>query len=136
MAPDLVHNAPRVFYLRSLCRASTRERPNGHRLSLQWAKNQLVVLSTKELRSGQISTYAAGVDTPGCRCRILPVTSVAGTMQVLKGRASMGTPGKSTRWLLISLLLCVTIFAAVLWPATGDPPLVVAARDGDSGTVR
>src|SRR5947208_14594413 len=57
-------------------------------------------------------------------------------MQVLKGRASMGTPGKSTRWLLISLLLCVTIFAAVLWPATGNPQLVVAARDGDSGTVR
>ena len=48
----------------------------------------------------------------------------------------MGTPGQSTRWLLISLLLFVTIFAAVLWSAAGDPALVVAARDGDFGAVR
>jgi ankyrin repeat protein len=48
----------------------------------------------------------------------------------------MSTPGQSIRWLLIPLLLFVTIFAAVLWPAAGDPALVVAARDGDSEAVR
>jgi len=48
----------------------------------------------------------------------------------------MGTQGQSTRWLLISLLLSVTMFAAVLWPAAGDPALVVGARDGDSEAVR
>ena len=48
----------------------------------------------------------------------------------------MGIPGQSTRWLLISLLLFVTIFAAVLWSAAGDPALVVAARDGDFEAVR
>src|SRR5256885_2353088 len=56
--------------------------------------------------------------------------------QVLKGRAKMGTPGQSTRWLLISLLSVVTIFAAVLVQATSDPRLVVAARDGDFEAVR
>src|SRR5213593_97470 len=48
----------------------------------------------------------------------------------------MGTPGQSTRWLLISLLSFVTIFAAVLALATSDPALVVAARDGDFEAVR
>src|SRR5882724_1553978 len=48
----------------------------------------------------------------------------------------MGTPGQSTRWLLISLLSFVTIFAAVLALATSDPALVVAARDGDFDVVR
>src|SRR5437867_8806510 len=48
----------------------------------------------------------------------------------------MGIPGQSTRWLLISLLSFVTIFAAVLLQATNDPALVVAARDGDFETVR
>ena len=47
----------------------------------------------------------------------------------------MGAPGQSTRWLMISLLMFMTIFAAALW-ATGDPALVVAARDGDFQTVR
>src|SRR5215470_3906025 len=42
---------------------------------------------------------------------------------------------RSTRWLLISLLL-VTIFAAVLVQATNDPSVVVAARDGDLEAVR
>jgi len=48
----------------------------------------------------------------------------------------MGTPGNVTRRLLISILLFVTIFAVVLWPATNDPALIVAARDGDFATVR
>jgi ankyrin repeat protein len=48
----------------------------------------------------------------------------------------MGTPRQSIRWLLLSLLLFVTIFAGVLRPATSDPPLVVAARDGDFEAVR
>src|SRR2546428_6781550 len=48
----------------------------------------------------------------------------------------MGAPGQLTRWLLISLLLFVTIFAAVLSQATSDPALVVAARDGDFEAVR
>jgi ankyrin repeat protein len=47
----------------------------------------------------------------------------------------MGTPGRSTRWLLISLLMFVTICATFLW-AAGDPALVVAARDGDFDAVR
>jgi ankyrin repeat protein len=48
----------------------------------------------------------------------------------------MGTSRHSTRWLLISLVWFVTIFAAVLRPATSDPALVVAARDGDFEAVR
>jgi ankyrin repeat protein len=48
----------------------------------------------------------------------------------------MSTRGRSIRWLLFSLLSFVTIFAAVLVRATGDPALVVAARDGDFDTVR
>jgi len=48
----------------------------------------------------------------------------------------MGIPVKSTRWVLISLLLFVTIFATVLWPATNDPALIIAARDGDFAAVR
>ena len=48
----------------------------------------------------------------------------------------MGTRGRSTRWLLIALLLFVTISAAVLWSAAGDPALVIAARDRDAETVR
>src|SRR5215831_18892072 len=47
----------------------------------------------------------------------------------------MSTRRRSTRWLLISLLL-VTIFAAVLVQATNDPSVVVAARDGDLEAVR
>jgi ankyrin repeat protein len=47
----------------------------------------------------------------------------------------MSTRRRSTRWLLISLSL-VTIFAAVLVHATGDPAIVVAAKDGDFETVR
>ena len=47
----------------------------------------------------------------------------------------MGTPGNSTRRLLISMLLFVTIFATILW-AANDPALVVAARDGDATAVR
>jgi ankyrin repeat protein len=47
----------------------------------------------------------------------------------------MGKSGP-TRWLLTSLLLFVTVFTAILWSAASDPPLVVAARDGDSGAVR
>src|SRR5262249_35861298 len=47
----------------------------------------------------------------------------------------MGTPGQSTRWLLI-LLSFVTIFAAVIGQATSDPAVVVAARDGDFEAVR
>jgi ankyrin repeat protein len=47
----------------------------------------------------------------------------------------MGT-GQLIRWLLLSMLLFVTIFGAVLRPATGDPPLVIAARDGDVEAVR
>jgi ankyrin repeat protein len=38
--------------------------------------------------------------------------------------------------LLISLLLFVTVFATVLWPAAGDPALVVAVKDGDFAAVR
>jgi ankyrin repeat protein len=48
----------------------------------------------------------------------------------------MGKPVQSTQRLLISLLLFVTVFATVLWPAAGDPALVVAAKDGDITTVR
>jgi uncharacterized protein len=48
----------------------------------------------------------------------------------------MSTRGRSIRWLLFSLLSFVTIFAAVLVRATGDPALVVAARDGDFDAVR
>lgn len=48
----------------------------------------------------------------------------------------MGIPGQSTRWLLISLLWFVMITAAVLGQTTGDPALVVAARDGDFEAVR
>jgi cytohesin len=48
----------------------------------------------------------------------------------------MSRSGQLTRWLLLSLLLFVTIFAAVLRPAASDPPLVVAARDGDFDAVR
>src|SRR6476659_4030795 len=48
----------------------------------------------------------------------------------------MGKPGQSTPRLLISLLLFVTVFATVLWPAAGDPALVVAAKDGDFAAVR
>ena len=47
----------------------------------------------------------------------------------------MSTRRRSTRWLLISLLLA-TIFAAVLVQATNDPSVVVAARDGDLEAVR
>jgi uncharacterized protein len=47
----------------------------------------------------------------------------------------MGTPGNSTRRLLISMLLFVTMFATILW-AANDPALVVAARDGDATAVR
>src|SRR6185436_18136367 len=59
-----------------------------------------------------------------------------GNLQILKGRARMGTPGQSTRWLLISLLWFVTIFAAVVRPAASDPALVIAAKDGDFEAVR
>lgn len=48
----------------------------------------------------------------------------------------MRTPRQSTRLLLISLLSLVTIGAAVLVQAANDPPLVVAAREGDFETVR
>ena len=48
----------------------------------------------------------------------------------------MGIPGQSIRRLLISLLLFVTVFATVLWPAAGDPALVVAVKDGDFAAVR
>ena len=50
----------------------------------------------------------------------------------------MSTRGRSIRQLLIllSLVSLVTTFAAVLWPAAGDPALVVAAKDGDFDTVR
>jgi ankyrin repeat protein len=37
---------------------------------------------------------------------------------------------------LLSLVLLVTIFATVLWPAANDPALVVAAKDGDLQVVR
>src|SRR5215471_13910478 len=47
----------------------------------------------------------------------------------------MSTRRRSTRWLLIPLLLA-TIFAAVLLQATNDPSVVVAARDGDLEAVR
>jgi uncharacterized protein len=48
----------------------------------------------------------------------------------------MNTRGRSIRWLLFSLLSLATIFAAVLVQATGDPAVVVAARDGDFDAVR
>jgi uncharacterized protein len=48
----------------------------------------------------------------------------------------MSTPGHSTQRLLISLLLFVTVFATVVWPAANDPALVVAAKDGDFAAVR
>src|SRR5262245_14744449 len=48
----------------------------------------------------------------------------------------MSTRGRSIRWLLFSLLSFITIFAAVLVQATGDPAVVVAARDGDFDEVR
>jgi len=48
----------------------------------------------------------------------------------------MAKPRQSTQRLLISLLLFVTVFATVLWPAAGDPALVVAAKDGDFAAVR
>ena len=48
----------------------------------------------------------------------------------------MSTRGRSIRWLLFSLLSFATIFAAVLVQATGDPAVVVAARDGDFDAVR
>src|SRR5262245_8259077 len=48
----------------------------------------------------------------------------------------MGTPGQSTRGLLIVLLLFVPIFAAVLVQAASDPAIVVAARNGDFEAVR
>src|SRR5438105_7648427 len=51
-------------------------------------------------------------------------------------QAKMSTSGKSTRWLLISLLSFVAIFAAVRGQATSDPAVVVAAKDGDFETVR
>src|SRR5262245_35175250 len=47
----------------------------------------------------------------------------------------MGTPGQSTRWLLISLSF-VTIFTVVFVQAASDPALVIAARDGDFEAVR
>jgi uncharacterized protein len=47
----------------------------------------------------------------------------------------MGAPSRSTRLLMILLVSLVTIFAAVLTQAAGDPALVVAARDGDFGAV-
>jgi uncharacterized protein len=48
----------------------------------------------------------------------------------------MGKPGQTTPRVLISLLLFVTVFATVLWPAAGDPALVVAVKDGDFAAVR
>jgi len=48
----------------------------------------------------------------------------------------MHRTGQSTRRLLISLTLFVTVFGAVLWSAAGDPALIVAARDGDFTAVR
>jgi len=48
----------------------------------------------------------------------------------------MSTRGRSIRWLLFSLLSFVMISAAVLVQATGDPAVVVAARDGDFDAVR
>ena len=48
----------------------------------------------------------------------------------------MHTPKKSTRRVLLSTLLFVTVFATVIWPATNDPALIVAARDGNSEVVR
>src|SRR5512138_3804233 len=48
----------------------------------------------------------------------------------------MSIRGRSIRWLLFSLLSFVTIFTSVFVWATGDPALVVAARDGDSDAVR
>jgi ankyrin repeat protein len=48
----------------------------------------------------------------------------------------MATPRQLTRRLLILLLLSVPVFAAVLGHATGDPSIVVAAKDGDFDAVR
>jgi len=48
----------------------------------------------------------------------------------------MSRTGQSTRRLLISLTLFITVFGAVLWSAAGDPALVVAAKDGDLASVR
>jgi ankyrin repeat protein len=48
----------------------------------------------------------------------------------------IGKTGQSTKRLLISLLLFVTVFATVLWPAAGDPALVNAVKDGDLASVR
>jgi ankyrin repeat protein len=48
----------------------------------------------------------------------------------------MAKPRQSTYRLLMSLLLFVTVFATVLWPAAGDPALVVAAKGGDFAAVR
>ncbi len=48
----------------------------------------------------------------------------------------MGTPGQSTRRLLILLLLAVPVFAGALGLSAGDPAIVVAARGGDFETVR
>src|SRR5215813_7005588 len=47
----------------------------------------------------------------------------------------MATQGHLTR-LLISMLLFMTVFVVVLWPAANDPALVVAARDNDVDAVR
>ena len=48
----------------------------------------------------------------------------------------MAKPRQSTQRLLISLLLFVTVFATVLWPAAGDPALVAAVKGGDVAAVR
>src|SRR5262249_12669259 len=63
----------------------------------------------------------------------LPVTATS--IYVLKGRRWMNTRRRSIRWLLLPLSV-VTIFAAVLVHATGDPAIVVAAKDGDFEAVR
>src|SRR5262249_20371480 len=86
--------------------------------------NYLVVPGSGGLRSAELRTYTIAV--PGSSWR----------RSDSKGRAKMSTRGRSIRWLLFSLLSFVTIFAAVLVRATGDPALVVAARDGDFDAVR
>src|SRR5262245_52791537 len=48
----------------------------------------------------------------------------------------MGTRAQLTRWLLISFLSVVTIFGAIRVLATGDPAIVVAAREGNFDEVR
>src|SRR5678816_788412 len=48
----------------------------------------------------------------------------------------MGKPGRTTRQLLIAMLMFVSIFATVIWAAANDPALVAAAKDGDLSTVR